>query len=79
MNFKDFITEGKMSEAEFIDRMVDVASDAKSINYMKMSTRDIIGELVTIIRKEKKYKALYTYWSKNRSKELMAELSKAFD
>ena len=65
-----------MSSSEFVNKMVDIAD---GMDYMKMNTKEIIKSLIGSIRNDKKYKALYTYWSKNRGPKLEAELKKAFD
>lgn len=77
MTFRTELTEA-LDEKKFLDKIVDMA-DEINIDYMKKSTKDIIGDLVTAMRKEKKYKAMYTYWSKNRSKELLSKIEKLFD
>ena len=73
---EEISTNEKMDDSTFVDAMVDLA-DKLGVDYLKKDTKDIIGDLVTDIRKN--HKALYNYWSKNRSKELMAELEKAFN
>lgn len=77
MKFRTELTEA-LDEQKFLDKIVDMA-DEINIDYMKKSTKDIIGDLLTAMRKEKKYKAMYTYWSKNRSKELQDKIAKQFD
>ena len=66
----------KMDNKTFVDAMVDLA-DEINIDYNKKSTKDIIGDLVTHARKNKK--KLYNFWSKNRDQKLYDELAKAFD
>jgi len=78
MSFKAYLLEGAMTSQEFVNGMVDVA-DSMKIDYNNMKTKDIIKSLIGGIRSDKKYKKLYTYWSKNRSAELEAELTKAFN
>lgn len=75
MMFKELFTEAKMTDDTFVDAMVDLVDEA-GIDYNNTKTKDIIGDLVTYIRKNKK--SLYNYWSKNRSEELMVKLEKAF-
>ena len=69
------INEG-MDDGKFVNAMVDLATDL-DIDYNNKSTKDIIGDLVLEIGKNKKQ--LYNYWSKNRGKELYNKLEKAFD
>ena len=76
---KESVNEA-MKEDDFIDRLEDYASDVIPFkDYSKKSTRDLLKQLIGSMRTDKKAKALYTYWSKNKGKDLLDKMGSLFE
>jgi hypothetical protein len=74
------VNEARMKEDDFMDRLEDYASEViPSKDYIKKSTRDLLKQLIGSMRTDKKAKALYTYWSKNRGKDLLDKMGSIFE
>ena len=74
------VNEARMKEDDFIDRLEDYASEViPSKDYIKKSTRDLLKQLIGNMRTDKKAKALYTYWSKNKGKDLLDKMGSLFE
>jgi len=74
------VNEARMKEDDFMDRLEDYASDViPSKDYIKKSKRDLLKQLIGNMRTDKKAKALYTYWSKNKGKELLDRVGSLFE
>tara|TARA_R110001592_G_scaffold87117_5_gene257303 strand:- start:26557 stop:27300 length:744 start_codon:yes stop_codon:yes gene_type:complete len=85
LNFTDSemlesVNEARMKEDDFMDRLEDYASDViPSKDYIKKSKRDLLKQLIGNMRTDKKAKALYTYWSKNKGKGLLDRIGSMFE
>lgn len=77
---KESVNEARMKEDDFMDRLEDYASEViPSKDYIKKSTRDLLKQLIGSMRTDKKAKALYTYWSKNKGKDLLDKMGSLFE
>jgi len=78
--FSESVNEARMKEDDFIDRLEDYAYKViPSKDYIKKSTRDLLKQLIGSMRTDKKAKALYTYWSKNKGKDLLDKMGSLFE
>lgn len=74
------VNEARMKEDDFMDRLEDYASEViPSKDYIKKSKRDLLKQLIGSMRTDKKAKALYTYWSKNKGKDLLDRVGSLFE